>query len=39
MTLTLLTTTLVFWLAHVWSEVMGVRLAGKSTAADFTQVA
>jgi len=28
MTLTLLTTTLVFWLAHVWSEVMGVRLAG-----------
>jgi hypothetical protein len=27
-TLTLLTTTLVFWLAHVWSEVMGVRLAG-----------
>jgi hypothetical protein len=28
MTLTLLTTTLVFWLAHLWSEVMGVRLAG-----------
>jgi hypothetical protein len=28
MTLTVLTTTLVFWLAHVWSEVMGVRLAG-----------
>ena len=28
MTLTLLTTALVFWLAHVWSEVMGVRLAG-----------
>ena len=28
MTLTLLTTILVFWLAHVWSEVMGVRLAG-----------
>ena len=28
MTLTLLTTTLVFWLAHVWSAVMGVRLAG-----------
>ncbi len=28
MTLTLLTTTLVFWLAHVWSEVMGVRLVG-----------
>jgi hypothetical protein len=28
MTLTLLTTTLVFWLAHVWSEVMGARLAG-----------
>jgi hypothetical protein len=28
MTLTLLTTTIVFWLAHVWSEVMGVRLAG-----------
>jgi hypothetical protein len=28
MTLTLLTTTLVFWLAHVWSDVMGVRLAG-----------
>ena len=28
MTLTLLTTTVVFWLAHVWSEVMGVRLAG-----------
>jgi hypothetical protein len=28
MTLTLVTTTLVFWLAHVWSEVMGVRLAG-----------
>jgi hypothetical protein len=28
MTLTLLTTTVVFWLAHVWSEVMGARLAG-----------
>ena len=28
MTLTLLSTTFVFWLAHVWSEVMGVRLAG-----------
>ncbi len=28
MTLTLLTTTFVFWLAHVWSELMGVRLAG-----------
>lgn len=28
MTLTLLATTFVFWLAHVWSEVMGVRLAG-----------
>ncbi len=28
MTLTLVATTLVFWLAHVWSEVMGVRLAG-----------
>jgi len=28
MTLTLVTTTVVFWLAHVWSEVMGERLAG-----------
>ena len=28
MTLTLLTTTVVFWLAHVWSQVMGVRLGG-----------
>jgi hypothetical protein len=28
MTLTTLTTTFVFWLAHVWSEVMGVRLTG-----------
>jgi hypothetical protein len=27
-TLTLLATTIVFWLAHVWSEVMGIRLAG-----------
>jgi hypothetical protein len=27
-TLTLVATTLVFWVAHVWSEVMGVRLAG-----------
>ena len=28
MTLSVFTTTVVFWLAHVWSEVMGVRLAG-----------
>jgi hypothetical protein len=28
MTLSVLTTTFVFWLAHVWSEVMGVRLTG-----------
>jgi hypothetical protein len=28
LTLTMLATTFVFWLAHVWSEVIGVRLAG-----------
>jgi hypothetical protein len=30
MTLTLLGTTVVFWLAHVWSEVVGRRLGGLS---------
>src|SRR5581483_7109569 len=28
LTLTLLSTTIVFWLAHVWSEAVGDRLGG-----------
>ena len=30
MTLTVLATIVVFWLAHVWSEVMGDRLTGRT---------
>ena len=31
MTLTLFATTIVFWLAHVWSEALGERIAGDAT--------